>query len=177
MPHTNTSTQVTTPRPAARDFARGSLESHLCSSQTTEGSLRSIGPWTPRGISYGTLNATSSGGVSAHLNWTLNLTELNWVNFELNELNFRNYQCLIELNWTNFPKQFWGRELNWAELKLKSFELWTRGSQKFTNCSGPGALIRLCCDFAADVSAFTGAWNGLSWKDPILQSKSTSHWS
>ena len=76
-------------------------------------------------------------GVVAHLNWTLNWTELSELQTERNELWNLALPDWTELN--ELSKENWrvGTELNWTELKPKSFELWTRGSQKFTNCSGP----------------------------------------
>ena len=64
--------------------------------------------------------------------------ELNWTEWTSNWTNWTWEISGSWMNWTErtFQSKLEGR--NWTELKPKSFELWTGGSQKFTNCPGPG---------------------------------------
>ena len=171
------STKVTTPGPASRNFRerRRRIASLLLSNNWR---LDQKDP--PMDRSWDLLQYAKRDFVRREWSptWTERWTELNWVNFELNELNFWDFRYLIELNWTNFPKQFWERELNWTELKPKLFELWTRGSQKFTNCSGPARRFNHQRDIrrdwysavrirriAASVTCPLGCRGRKEWKD------------
>ena len=98
-----------------------------------------IRPSTALGISYSPLNAASSGGDGRppELNWTvwtsnwtleISGTWLNWIE-RTSKTSWR------VGNWTERTSKASWRVGNWTE--LKSFELWTRWAQMFTNCSGP----------------------------------------